>query len=302
MSNCDVNKFRGVHVAMNSCYTSDGEISQNAVKQLTRFLIDRGVNGIYVGGSTGEGMLQSVDERKRVLEAALEEARGQITVIAHIGAINTRDSIELAKHAELVGADAISAVPPFYYKHSDKAVRKHWTVIIDSTELPFIIYQIPATTGFSLTTGLLRELIANPKLIGIKISSASTYELERFKAIGGNGFLMFNGPDEQYLAGRIMGADSGIGGTYGVMPELFVRMEGHYRAGSIAQAQHLQITINDIITDLLSLPIHSALKELLRLRGVDCGSVRAPLEEITDAQQPIVADIHRKIIQAVENV
>ncbi|NOU96155.1 N-acetylneuraminate lyase [Paenibacillus sp. LMG 31456] len=296
----ELSKFKGIHVAISSCYDQAGEISTEAVKRLTRFLIGHGINGIYVGGSTGEGLLQSVDERKRVLEAAIEESRGEIAVIAHIGAINTRDSVELAVHAERAGADALSAVPPFYYRHSEKAVGMHWSAILDSTELPFIIYHIPSTTGFSLTTGLLREMITDSKVIGIKISSGSTFELERFKAVGGDEFLMFNGPDEQYLAGRIMGADAGIGGTYGVMPELFVQLEQLFAAGRLVEARQLQIAINDIISDLLSLPIHSALKELLRFRGVECGSVRAPMEEITQSQLPIVADIHAKILRAIE--
>lgn len=297
MMKVDTNKFRGIIVAISSCYDADGEVSPAAVKRLTRFLIDKGVRGIYVGGSTGEGLLQSVEERKRVLEAAIEESAGRITVIAQIGAINTRDSVELAKHAEQAGADAISAVPPFYYRHSEQAVKKHWTTIMDSTQLPFIIYHIPSTTGFHLTAGLLREMLRNPQVIGVKASSGSTYEMERFKDIGGSEFLIFNGPDEQYLAGRIMGADAGIGGTYGAMPELFVRLERLYSAGRLAEAQKLQTAINDIITDMLSMPIHSTLKELLRLRGVDCGSVRPPMEEVSDVHRPRIAEIHAKIMR-----
>ncbi|TVY08032.1 dihydrodipicolinate synthase family protein [Paenibacillus cremeus] len=300
MTRSNLNQFKGIHVAISSCYDTEGNISTAAVRRLIRFLIERKVNGVYVGGSTGEGLLQTVDERKQVLEAVIQESRGEITVMAHIGAINTRDSVELAVHAERVGADAVSAVPPFYYRYSEKAVRKHWQAILMSSDLPFIIYHIPSTTGFSLTSGLLREMIEDPKVIGVKISSGSTYELERFKAVGGDDFLLFNGPDEQYLAGRIMGADAGIGGTYGVMPELFVRMEQLYAAGRLNEAQKLQTAINDIISGLLGLPIHSALKELLRLRGVDCGSVRAPMEEITESQQPMVALLHEKIRGAID--
>ncbi|NOU65755.1 N-acetylneuraminate lyase [Paenibacillus sp. LMG 31461] len=302
MKSFDLDKFRGVTVAINSCYDNKGEVRPEAVKQMVRFLIQRGVNGVYVCGSTGEGLLQSVEERKRVLEAAIAESNGEIAVIAHIGAVNTRDSIELAIHAERVGADAISAVPPFYYRHSEEAVQKHWTAIMNSTELPFIIYHIPATTGFNLSTGLLRRLIVNPKVIGVKVSVSSTFELERFKSIGGNDFLIFNGPDEQYLAGRVMGADGGIGGTYGCMPELFVRLEQYYVRGMLMEAQRLQTSINDIISDLLSLPTHSALKEIMRLRGIECGTVRAPMEEVQESQTPLVQKIHKKIMQTISEM
>lgn len=295
-----LSKFQGVMPAMNSCFDAQGEVSAEAVKKLTRFLIDKGVSGLYVGGSTGEGPMHSVSERQKYLEAVLEAARGEVTVIAQIGAINTRDSVELAKHAERSGADAISSIPPFYYHCSDQGVAKHWTTMMESTELPFIIYHIPSTTGHSLSQALLRQMIQNPKVIGVKISSASTYELQQFKAIGGSDFLIFNGPDEQYLAGRIMGATAGIGGTYGVMPELFVRMEQFYSQGDIAEAQRIQYKINEIITALLALPIHSALKELLRLRGIDCGSVRAPLEEVSDSQRPALQAIHGMIMENIQ--
>ncbi|MFK7692482.1 dihydrodipicolinate synthase family protein [Paenibacillus sp. HJGM_3] len=289
-------KFHGVIVAFNSCYNDEGEVDPQRAKAYTRFLLDRGVNGLYVGGSTGEGMLQSADERKRVLEAVLEENAGQGTVIAHIGAITTKESVELARHAELAGADAISSVPPYYYRVSEQGAAKHWNAILAATSLPFIIYHIPATTGFALTPSLLRQMVQNDQVIGVKITSPSPYELQQFKAIGGERFHMFNGPDEQYLAGRVMGASAGIGGTYGAMPELFVQLERSYVAGDLAQAQKVQFQINDIIADLLALPVYSAMKELLKRRGVHCGSVRAPLEEVNDSHKPQLDALYRKLM------
>ncbi|THF77318.1 dihydrodipicolinate synthase family protein [Cohnella fermenti] len=295
-------KFKGVIVAMNSCYDAEGRVSPAAVKKLTRFLIDKGVNGLYVGGSTGEGLLQSVEERKLVLEAAIEASAGEVPIIAHVGALSTQDGIELAVHAEKAGAAALSAVAPFYYGYSEEAVGRHWSAIADSADLPFIIYHIPATTGFSLTKGLLKQLLANPKFIGIKTTTASTYELQQFKAMGGESFLMFNGPDEQYLAGRIMGADAGIGGTYGAMPELFVQLEKQYSAGRIEAARQVQFRINDIITDMLAVPIYAALKELVRRRGVDCGDVRAPLPKLSAAHAEQIDALHAKIELAVREL
>ncbi|WP_309120307.1 N-acetylneuraminate lyase [Paenibacillus sp.] len=295
-------KFKGVIVAMNSCYDSQGNVCTESAKKLTRFLIDKGVHGLYVGGSTGEGLLQTTEERKQVLEAVLEEAKGEVTVIAHVGALSTRESVELAVHAEQSGADALSAISPFYYRYGEESVAKHWNAIVDSTSLPFIIYHIPSTTGFSLTSNLLREMAKNPKIIGVKITTASTYELQQFKRIGGDNFVLFNGPDEQYLAGRIMGAEAGIGGTYGVMPELFVSLEKEYRAGRIAEAQKLQYIINDIITDLLDLPIYAALKSLMNMRGIPCGEVREPLPKLTEAHQARLSAIYEKIMNAVRGL
>ncbi|MBO1914896.1 dihydrodipicolinate synthase family protein, partial [Microvirga sp. 3-52] len=98
----------------------------------------------------------------------------------------------------------------------ETAIEKYWTEIMDSTDLPFIIYNIPQTTGYNLSTNLLEKLLENEKLIGVKNSSMPVMDIERFKAAAHEDFIVFNGPDEQYVAGRLIGADSGIGGTYGV--------------------------------------------------------------------------------------
>lgn len=291
--------YRGIFVALNSGYDHDGNISPSAIKKNTRFLADKGVQGLYVGGSSGEGFLQTLDERKQVLEAVMEEVGGELTVIAQVGAIATRDSVELAKHANSLNVDAISSVPPFYYKVSDAAVEKHWLTIIHSTPLPFIIYHIPATTGFQLSMDLFRKMAAYDQVAGLKITTASTYELQQFKRFGGEGFTVFNGPDEQYLAGRIMGADAGIGGTYGIMPELFVNIEKAYVKGEIAEAQKWQFAVNEILSDLLSLPVYGAIKEILKLRGLDCGGTRMPLEPVSTDDLPKVKSIYDKIMQWV---
>lgn len=300
MSKTQQSRFSGVFVAMNSCYGDHGEISTEVVRKYTRFLMDKGVNGLYVCGSTGEGLIQSISERKKVLEAVIAENQGQITIIAHIGAINTNDSVELAKHAEQVGADAISAVPPFYYGYSNKAVKEHWVKIMDSTELPFIIYHIPSTTGFHLGPELFQQMLAHPKMAGVKITTASTYELQQFRALGGEDLLLFNGPDEQFLAGRVMGANAGIGGTYGVMPELFLKIERSYLEGRLEEAQRFQYAVNEIVSRLLKLPIYGALKEILKLRGIDCGGVRAPLERVTAEHRSEVEAIYRRIMEYVD--
>jgi N-acetylneuraminate lyase len=298
----ELNKFKGIFVAMNACYDERGDISPAAAKKLTRFLAEKGVNGVYVGGSTGEGFLQSVEERKRILEAVKEEAPAGFTVIAQVGAISTRDSIELAVHADSVGVDAISAVPPFYYKVSESGAERHWRSIMEATGIPFIIYHIPSATGFSLTTGLLRKMLQYEQVIGVKITTPSSYELQQFKAIGGERFVVFNGPDEQYLAGRIMGADGGIGGTYGVMPELFVHIERCYNEGNIAEARRWQFTVNDIISDLLGLPIYGAIKEVLKMRGIDTGAPRPPIEPLDPADRGKAEQIWRKIERAIDQL
>ncbi|MCD1261763.1 dihydrodipicolinate synthase family protein [Paenibacillus athensensis] len=292
----DLTRFHGITIAMYGCYDSEGRISPQAVKRLARTYADAGVKGLYIGGSSGEGMLQSVEERKQVLEAVMEEIRGELTVIVHVGAAATRDGIELAVHAEQCGADAVSAVPAIYYRLSEASVEAHWQAIIDSTELPFIIYHIPQTTGFQLTSALLSRMAKQDKVIGVKISADSVFELQQFKAAGGDSFLVLNGPDEQYVAGRSMGADGGIGGTYGVMPELFLHLERCFADNRLADARRWQYRINEIIGELLSFPsLYGACKAILKQRGLHIGEPRLPLLPVGEKDLERIAELELKI-------
>jgi Dihydrodipicolinate synthase/N-acetylneuraminate lyase len=294
-----VANFQGVYIALYSAYDNNGEVSRERAKKLARHYVSTGVKGLYVGGSSGEGILQSVEERKAMLEAVLEEVKGELKIIVHVGANSTRDSVELSRHAEQCGADAISAVPSIYYRMSEAAVEHHWQSMIDSSSLPFIIYNIPQTTGFNLSVPLLRKLAAQDKVIGVKMSGESTFDLQQYKMAGGEDFLVFNGPDEQFLAGRIMGADGGIGGTYGVMPELFCTLDHLFKLGRIGEAQSLQNVINDFITRLLRYPsLYGACKHILQLRGVETGEPRLPLLPVRPEDHASLTELNQAIIAA----
>jgi len=293
-------RYSGVIVAMNSCYDSNGRIHPEGSAQVADWLISKGIHGLYVGGGTGEGMLQSVKERKKVLEAVIGQVKGRIPVIAHIGAITTADSITLAQHAEAVGADAISSIPPYYYAYTEAAVKEHWFTLMDQVNLPFIIYNVPAATGFTMTPRFLKQLLEHPRLAGIKTTSFSTYDLEQFKSVGGPSFLVFNGPDQQYLAGRVMGANGGIGGTYGVMPELFLEIERAFRANDLQTAQHWQVVVNYFITEMREIGLFAAIKALIRMRDLECGEPRLPLPALQEQQKPRLHKLYEDIMEQID--
>jgi N-acetylneuraminate lyase len=296
----DLDQFKGVFVAMYSAYDEAGEVCEDRVKKLARSYVNSGVTGLYVGGSSGEGILQTVEERKKVVEAVMQEVGRELTIIVHVGANSTKESKELAIHAEKCGAHAISAVPAIYYRLSEQSVEKHWQEMVDSTSLPFIIYNIPQTTGFNLTQSLFQKMAAQEKVIGIKMSGESVFELQQFKANAGKEFLVYNGPDEQFLGGRIMGADGGIGGTYGVMPELFCSLDKLYRAQKHEKAQKLQFEINSIIKKLLSYPsLYGACKYILSLRNIETGSPRLPLLPVAQQDYASLSELNDHINQLI---
>lgn len=296
----NLEKFKGIFPAFYACYDDVGEISEDRTKELCDHLYNKGVKGLYVGGSSGECIYQTLEERKLTLKCVAESLRGKCTLIAHVGAPSTRESVILAEYANELGYDALSAIPPIYFKLPESSIYKYWTEIMNSTDLPFIIYNIPQTTGYSLSIQLFKKLLENKRVIGIKNSSMPVMDIERFKAVEEN-LIVFNGPDEQYVSGRLIGADGGIGGTYAVMPELFLLAEEFVSTGNFNEARRIQRDINDIIIALCSLngSMYSAIKEVLKLRGINIGSVRGPLEPVSGEDLNKINEIKQMIDQAI---
>lgn len=307
----DINKYRGVIPAFYACYDKNGAISVEGVKALARHLIAKGVKGLYVGGSSGECIYQSVAERKTVLEAVMSEAKGKITVIAHVACNNTADSVELAAHAEQCGVDAIAAIPPIYFHLPNYAIADYWNAMSAAApNTEFVIYNIPQLAGTALIMPLLAEMLKNPNVVAVKNSSMPVQDIQMFKdagiaARGKDGFAVFNGPDEQFVSGRVMGADGGIGGTYAVMPELFLKMNELLGKGDIATARHVQYLADRIIYKMCEAHgnLYAVQKEILRrMYGLELGGVRPPLPGLTEADDAVVVAAQTMIESALAEV
>lgn len=277
MKNFNLEKFKNVTVALNTPFKQNGDIDLDKTKKLAEYLYNKGIKSLYVCGSTGEGFLLDNNERKAIVEAVCEQVADRMSIIVHVGCPSTKHSCELAKHAQQVGAHATSAVPSVYYKLSEQSVLTHWSEITNASDLPFFIYNIPQLTGFTLSDSLLKQMILNPKVAGVKCSSESSHDILRYKQIGGNNFLVFNGPDEQYLAGRLMGADAGIGGTYSAMPELYLKLEQLILDNNFEKAKQLQFIITKLVYRLCSFPsLYGCVKAIITLDGCDIGKPRLP--------------------------
>ena len=296
----DLKKYEGIIPAFYACYDRDGKINPAAVRELTQYYIDKGVQGLYVGGSSGECIYQSKEERKVVLENVMAVAKGKLTIIAHIACNNTADSQELAAHAESLGVDAIASIPPIYFKLPPYAIAKYWNdMSAAAPNTDFIIYNIPQLAGVSLSVPLLKEMLRNPNVIGVKNSSMPTQDIQMWRD---EGAIVFNGPDEQLISGLVMGAVGGIGGTYGAMPELYVELYRCVKAGELAKALEIQNDCCRIIYKMCSGHgnMYGMIKEILRINGgPDCGSVRAPLAELIESDIAIAQESAAMIREAV---
>ena len=303
----DIKKFQGIIPAFYACYDKSGNVSPENIEKYTKRLVGKGVKGIYVGGSSGECIYQSVSERKLTLEHAVKAADGKLTIIAHVACNNTRDSMELAAHAESLGVDAIAAITPIYFKLPEHAIAEYWNDISSAApNTDFIIYNIPQLAGVPLTLPLLREMLKNPRVIGVKNSSMPTMDIQQFKyegALNKRDFVVLNGPDEQLISGLVMGADGGIGGTYSVMPELYIKLFECFKKGEPETARRIQYTVNNIIYKLFSgkANMYAVIKAVLKKReNLDLGGVRSPLTNICADDMRIVDEAAGMIDAAIE--
>ena len=300
----NLDKYKGVIPAFYACYDKEGNISPKGVQALTRYFVEKGVKGIYVNGSSGECIYQSVEDKKIVLENVMKAAEGKLTVIAHVACNNTKDSQELARHAESLGVDAIAAIPPIYFHLPEYAIAQYWNDISSAApNTDFVIYNIPQLAGVALTMGLFEEMRKNPRVIGVKNSSMPVQDIQMFKQAAGEDYIIFNGPDEQFMSGRVIGAEGAIGGTYGAMPELFLKLDEHVKNGEIEKARELQHAINAIIYKMCSAHgnMYGVIKEILKKNeNLELGGVRKPLPSLIDSDMPIVEEAARMICEAKE--
>ncbi len=302
-----LDKYRGIIPAFYACYDEEGNVSGERVQALTQHFIDKGVKGVYVNGSSGECIYQSVEERKLIIENVMAAAKGKLTVINHVACNNTKDSVELAKHSESVGVDAIASIPPIYFRLPEYSISAYWNAISNAApNTDFVIYNIPQLAGTALTMSLFAEMMKNPRVIAVKNSSMPTQDIQMFKSAGlaaKDDFVVFNGPDEQFVAGRAIGADGGIGGTYGVMPELFLKLNELVEAGEKGKACELQYAINEIIYKMCSsrANMYAVAKEILRTNdNVNIGGVREPLENLQEADVVIAHEAAEMVKAAKE--
>ena len=304
MTNANLKKYEGVIPAFYACYDENGEVSPERVRALTQYHIDKGVQGVYVNGSSGECIYLSVEDRKLILENVMAVAKGKLIVIAHVACNNTKDSVELAKHAESLGVDAIAAIPPIYFRLPAYSIARYWNDMSKAApNTDFIIYNIPQLSGTTLTRDLYAEMRKNPRVIGVKNSSMPTQDIQMFVADGGDDHIVFNGPDEQFISGRVIGAKAGIGGTYGVMPDLFLKLNELIKESDFETAKELQYAINDVIYKMVSgrANLYAVIKEILRLNEkLDLGSVRAPLVPLHEEDLAIAKEAADLINKARE--
>ena len=273
--------MNGIFTALLTPFNDDYTINEASLKKLVEFNLEKGVNGFYVGGSTGEGMVMSPEERKEVFRIVKEAAGDRVPMIAHCGAISTDSAIDMAKTAEALGYTAVSAVAPFYYSFPYPAIRKYYDDIVSSVSIPMVVYNFPGGNGFTFTADYAAEMFEDERFIGIKHTSADLFALQQFKQKIKRPVTLFNGFDEMCLGGLSMGADGAIGSTYNFMADRFLKIYDEFHNGSIEKAQKIQNGANEIIAEMIKYGVFQCEKAVLTHMGIDMGPCRRPFLPIS---------------------
>jgi len=274
-----VEEIKGIIPPMMTSFTKEGDIYEEGIRNCVDFLIEHGVHGFWALGSVGMGPYMRFEERKKVAEIITDQTNGRIPIIIHVGSTTTRDCIELARHAQDIGADAVSIVPSYYLPPKFEELKEHYTVIAENVDIPIFIYNNPSVCGFNITPKQAAELAKIDGIIGIKETAsnlAQLYECIKHCKEVKNDFRFLYANSTLATLGLIVGAHGVVPSIANVVPELYVKIFENIVQGKIQEALKLQQRIISVESAFRE-PRITALYEALKIRGYDVGYPRRPL-------------------------
>lgn len=275
-------EIKGVIPAMITLFDENEEVDVKRTEAMVDFLLEQEVEGLYLTGSTGEGFLMTGEERKLVVETVVKRVNGRIPIIVHVGDIGTRKSIDLAKHAYECGADAVSSVPPFYWRFGEEDIFNYYKDIAEATPLPMVVYNIPLAGMMS--TALVQRIAGIDNVQGLKFTGREHDEMGYLKDVLGKEFMIYSGCDEMAFSGMTVGADGIIGSFYNVIPDLYRKILQQEAAGNLEEGMRLQKIAVGIIREALKHSFPSVMRNMLSWMGVDAGYSRRPFHNHTSSE------------------
>ena len=278
-----IEDFKGVIPAVLSVFDAQEELDEKGTRELIRFLTSFDIGGLYLTGSTGEAFLMNSEERKRQVEIVMDEVGDRLPVVVHVGAMSTRASVELARHAEAVGAAGISSVPPFYFKFNEEQIFGYYRDISEATSLPMIVYNIPLAG--MMTVSMIERLASLPNVKGVKYTGTALYEVTQIRDACKPGFQIYGGCDELGSSNIALGVDGIIGSFYNCIPDLYLRIWKAVKESDVETAARLQRkALHVIMLGIQSRSMMACIKLWLRSSGVQAGYARRPFDNFTEEQ------------------
>jgi len=279
-------KIEGIVTALVTPLTENEQIKEDSFGELIDFQIEHGVQGFFPLGTAGEGMKLSLEKRKKAAEIVVDRTNGRVPIILHVGTQDTEMTIELAKHAEDIGVDAIGAVGPFFYKPDTKGLIQHYKRIGEAVDLPLFVYNNVSGQGYNIsveTFGKIAE--ASPNVSGVKDTSYRVDQIQEYVHKFGKDYTIISAGDSLIFANFVVGAAAHICAVSNVVPELPVQIYNAVKMKDYEKARELQFKLNDIRNAMKRGPYLTPYKEGLRLRGIDVGTVSSPLRPMTNEEK-----------------
>jgi N-acetylneuraminate lyase len=288
------NWFTGLVPAVFTPMHADGSLNLTQVKPIVEHLVRDRVGALFVCGSTGEGVSLSSEERRAAAAAYVTAAAGQVPVIVHVGHSSLTEARELAAHAQRIGANAIAAIPPAYFKPDslETLVLCMEQITAAAPALPFYYYHIPRRTGVDLDMAEFLRLGSEriPTLAGIKYGASAVDKFQACVDLGKDRFNMLFGVDEMLLSGLVVGAHGAVGSTYNFAAPLYQHIIVAHQKGEMEKAKHYQGLAVRMVSSILKYGVQPGVKAMMKLIGIDCGPNRLPLRALTREQ---IAALHK---------
>lgn len=270
-------KFKGLWPAMFTPIDENGEPELDQLGKLIELFISQKMDGIYILGSTGQGLLFNEEQRKRVMHQVSKVAHGRIPVIVQVGSLTTSESIRLAMHAELCGADAISSVGPIYYSGNAEMALAHYKAIAGATQLPFFPYQLGENFIPGETIQFIKRLLNIPQIMGMKLTTNELLEISNIHNYAGNKLKLFSGSDELFCHASLCGTVGAIGSFYNIWGVECKRVLEAFRGGNYDVAQKFMLCFQKVIREILPNSWTFFRKAMLLKYQIDIGKAKAPL-------------------------
>ena len=280
----NIKNFKGVIPAVLTVFDKDENLDEKSTREFIRYLMSFDIGGLYLTGSTGETFLQNSAERNRQVDIVMDEVGDKLPVVVHVGAIGTKESIALAKHAEEAGAAGISSVPPFYFKFNENQIFNYYKDIAEAVSLPMIVYNIPLAGMMSAS--MIEKLSKIGNVQGVKYTGTALYEETLFMDHCKEGFQIYGGCDELGSSNISLGVYGIIGSFYNCIPDLYIKIWNAVKANDIAEAVRLQRqAVHVIMAGVESGSMMACIKAWLRAAGVPAGYARRPFSNFEGEEE-----------------
>ncbi|WP_425446959.1 4-hydroxy-tetrahydrodipicolinate synthase [Dethiothermospora halolimnae] len=281
--------FRGSGVALITPFDSNG-INYEKLEELIYWHIERKTDAIIICGTTGETPTMTKDEKKKIIKFTVDKVKGRIPVIAGTGSNNTKETVDLSKHAQKVGADGLLLVTPYYNKTTQRGLIQHYRFIADRVDIPIVLYNVPGRTGLNMLPETVAELAKHPNIQGLKEASGDISQVAEIGRLCPEDFDIYSGNDDQIVPILSLGGKGVISVVANILPEETHNLVISYLDGEVIKSRDLQLSLNGLINSLFIETNPIPIKEAMNILGMEVGEVRLPLVKMETINRNILID------------